>query len=79
MGTGGEVSIPLNVLVAKEFDLRGCFRFHEEFAWAVELLASNKIDVRALLSATFPISQATAAFDLASDRSKAIKVQLAFN
>ena len=31
----GEATIPLNVLVAKEITLRGTFRFHEEFAWAV--------------------------------------------
>ena len=67
------------VSVAKEIELLGTFRFHEEFAWAVELLASGKIDVRPLLSATFSLDQAMAAFDLASDRSKAMKVQLAFN
>lgn len=79
IGVAGDLTVPLNVLVAKEIELAGTFRFHEEFAWAVELLALGKIDVRPLLSATFPINQATAAFDLASDRSKAMKVQLAFN
>jgi L-idonate 5-dehydrogenase len=38
VGTGGEVNLPLNILVAKEFDLRGSFRFHGEFATAVELI-----------------------------------------
>lgn len=79
IGVAGDVTVPLNVLVAKEIELLGTFRFHEEFAWAVELLATGKIDVRALLSATFTLDQAMAAFDLASDRSKAMKVQLAFN
>ena len=30
--SGGEMSLPINTIVAKEFDLRGTFRFHEEFA-----------------------------------------------
>ena len=32
------MTLPVNTIVAKEFDLRGAFRFHEEFAVAVELL-----------------------------------------
>ena len=38
VGLGGEMTLPINTIVAKEFDLRGAFRFHEEFAVAVELL-----------------------------------------
>ena len=33
-----QMNLPINTIVAKEFDLRGAFRFHEEFAVAVELL-----------------------------------------
>jgi L-idonate 5-dehydrogenase len=33
VGLGGEMTLPINTIVAKEFDLRGAFRFHEEFAW----------------------------------------------
>ena len=32
VGLGGEMTLPINTIVAKEFDLRGTFRFHEEFA-----------------------------------------------
>ena len=38
VGLGGEMTLPVNTIVAKEFDLRGAFRFHEEFATAVALL-----------------------------------------
>ena len=31
VGLGGEMTLPINTIVAKEFDLRGAFRFHEEF------------------------------------------------
>jgi L-idonate 5-dehydrogenase len=36
------------------------------------------IDVKPLLSATLPFESALDAFNLASDRSRAMKVQLAF-
>ncbi|CAN7753204.1 zinc-binding dehydrogenase [Variovorax sp. LjRoot84] len=35
---GTDESLPINTIVAKEFDLRGVFRFHQEFATAIELL-----------------------------------------
>ncbi|QCI64777.1 L-idonate 5-dehydrogenase [Phreatobacter stygius] len=78
VGTGGEFAIPISVLVAKELELRGSFRFHEEFALAVAMLGAGRIDVGPLLTATFPVDRAVEAFDLASDRSRAMKVQLAF-
>ena len=50
VGLGGDVPLPMNVIVAKEFDLRGAFRFHEEFAVAVELLNKRLIDTKPLIS-----------------------------
>ena len=78
VGIGPPATLPLHVVVAKELELRGTFRFHEEFALATELLAKRLIDVRPLITATLPFTEARAAFDLASDRSRAMKVQLAF-
>lgn len=79
VGTGGSITIPINVLVAKEFELRGTFRFHEEFGLAARLIGSRQVDVRPLITETMPIEKAVAAFELASDRSRAMKVQLAFS
>jgi L-idonate 5-dehydrogenase len=79
VGTGGDFTLPISVLVAKELELRGTFRFHEEFALAVELIGTRRIDVRPLLTASFPVERAVEAFELASDRSRAMKVQLAFD
>jgi L-idonate 5-dehydrogenase len=78
LGLGGDVGLPLSALVAKEVTLRGTFRFHEEFALAVDVLARGAIDPVPLLSATMPMAEAVAAFELAGDRSRAMKVQLAF-
>jgi L-idonate 5-dehydrogenase len=79
LGLGGEFTLPINTLVAKEFDLRGTFRFHEEFGQAVSLIGQKLVDVTPLLSATLPLAQALEAFELAADRSRAMKVQLSFN
>jgi L-idonate 5-dehydrogenase len=78
MGLGGDIPLPLSALVAKEITLRGTFRFQEEFALAVEALGRRDIDPMPLLSATVPAAEAVAAFDLAADRARAMKVQLAF-
>ena len=66
-----------NPLVGREVDIRGAFRFHREFGLAVDLINSRRVDVRPLISATFPISDAVRAFETASDRSASMKVQLA--
>jgi L-idonate 5-dehydrogenase len=79
VGLGGTATLPINTLVAKELQLRGTFRFHEEFALAVDLMGRGLIDVKPLVTATLPIERAVEAFELASDRSRAMKVQLAFN
>ncbi len=79
VGIGGaEMPIPINAVVAKEIDLKGTFRFYEEFEQAVDLLGSGRIDVSPLHSATIPVERAKEAFDLASDKSQSMKVQLAF-
>ncbi|MEZ5853961.1 MAG: L-idonate 5-dehydrogenase [Hyphomicrobiaceae bacterium] len=78
VGLGGEMTLPMNTVVAKELELKGTFRFHEEFALAVAALSRGQIDVKPLITATLPFTDAKAAFDLASDRTRAMKVQLAF-
>jgi len=78
VGIGGDASLPLNIIVAKEITLRGTFRFHEEFQLAVDVLARGDIDVSPLLTEIVPLAEAQRAFALASDRANAMKVQLAF-
>ena len=79
LGLGGEMTLPINTIVAKEFDLRGAFRFHEEFAVAVELLNKGLVNVKPLISATLSYRDASRAFALAADRSQAMKVILNFD
>jgi L-idonate 5-dehydrogenase len=78
IGLGGDLDVPMGRVVAKELELKGSFRFHEEFAWAVGCIASGAIDVTPLLTAVVPIEEADAAFKLAGDRRRSMKVQLSF-
>ena len=77
VGLGGDMTLPVNAIVAKEIALRGTFRFDREFAWAVGFLGSGAIDVAPLLTEVVPLDDAVRAFELAGDRSRAMKVQLA--
>jgi len=77
--SGSEMTLPLNTVVAKEFDLRGAFRFHEEFGVAVELINKGLVDLKPLVSATLPYRDAGRAFALAADRTQAMKVLLSFD
>lgn len=78
LGLGGDVSIPQNMVVAKEIEMKGTFRFHEEFGLAVDFINKGRVDLKPLLTATFPLSEAVTAFETAADRTKSMKVQLAF-
>jgi L-idonate 5-dehydrogenase len=75
---GNEVAFPLNLLVAKELALVGSFRFHEEFALAAKLIGQRRIDLSAILTRTYPVEQAVAAFEAAGDRRTAMKIHIAF-
>ena len=78
LGLGGDVSIPQNLVVAKELSVCGSFRFHAEFALAVQLINEGRVDMRPMITGSFPLSQAQQAFELASDRKRAMKVLLDF-
>lgn len=78
IGMGSELSFPANLLVSKEIRLIGGFRFASEYALAVRLLRDGLIDVKPIITATLPVARAVEAFELASDRTRQMKVQLAF-
>jgi L-idonate 5-dehydrogenase len=71
------MTLPMNMIVAKELQLRGTFRFDAEFACAVDVLAAGAIDVAPLLTEIVPLADAVRGFELASDRGRSMKVQLA--
>ena len=79
VGMGGEAPLPVQVTVAKELTLRGTFRFHEEFAQAAKVISDQRLDLSPLLTGVFGIEQSVEAFDLAADKSRAMKVQIRFS
>lgn len=73
---GTEVQLPANLIMSKELSYLGSFRYAEIYPISMNLLESRRVDVRPLISATYPLSETRTAFDLASKRSNAIKVQI---
>lgn len=78
LGLGGDMNLPVNVVVTKEINFIGSFRFDHEFALAVQLLGKGLMDVKPLITASLPVEQAGEAFELATDRSRSMKTQLSF-
>jgi L-idonate 5-dehydrogenase len=78
LGLGGDIALPLGALVSREVRLTGSFRFHHEFGHALEVLAAGRIDPTPMLTEVVPLAEAGRAFALASDRKRAMKVQIAF-
>lgn len=66
-----------NLLVSREIELRGAFRFDAEFDDALELLAARG-EFDGLISAVVPVEDAESAFALAADRGRSCKVLLEF-
>ncbi|MDN0196008.1 L-idonate 5-dehydrogenase [Streptomyces sp. S.PNR 29] len=66
-----------NLVVSREIELRGSFRFDAEFDRALGLLAAEPSFDR-LVSAVVPVRDAESAFVLAGDRSRSCKVLLDF-
>jgi L-idonate 5-dehydrogenase len=78
IGIGAEIPLQVSSLIGREIDMRASFRFDTEFHLAVDYLESGKLSVKDLVTATLPVDRVVEAFDLASDKSRSSKVQLAF-
>ncbi|MFI1832987.1 L-idonate 5-dehydrogenase [Streptomyces olivaceoviridis] len=66
-----------NLVVSREIDLRGAFRFDAEFDDALHLLA-DRGEFDGLISSVLPVTAAGSAFALAADRERSCKVLLEF-
>ncbi|MBM6596455.1 L-idonate 5-dehydrogenase [Microvirga pudoricolor] len=72
----GPLPIPANAIMSRELDLKGSFRFGDEFARAVHLIDEGRVDVLSIVTAKRPLSLAEEGFRLALDRSQSVKVLL---
>jgi len=64
--------------VAKELSICGSFRFHAEFALAVRIINEKRLDFSKVITRSFPMQEAIAAFQMAGDRKRAMKVLIDF-
>ncbi|TVQ28171.1 MAG: L-idonate 5-dehydrogenase [Spirochaetaceae bacterium] len=72
----GDVELPLNLVMSKELSIVGSFRYADVYPTSMNLLASRRVDVRPLISATYRFADTPAAFALAAERGNAIKIQV---
>lgn len=72
------ISIPLGMLVSRELDLRGSFRFHDEMDRALAVLAETPA-ADELITHAFPLDQASDAFGTAVNGEASCKVLLEFD
>ncbi|TNJ43289.1 L-idonate 5-dehydrogenase [Phaeobacter sp. B1627] len=79
LGLGGEMPLNMMKVTAKELNLRGSFRFHEEFATGIEAMRKKRIDLSPLITHRVGLEEAERAFQIASDRSSAIKALIEFD
>ncbi len=69
-------SLHMNLLMTREIDLLGSFRFFDEYGTAVAMIDRGEINPAPLLTAEVSLAKAESAFQLASDRTRALKVSL---
>lgn len=79
LGLGGDMTLPMQAMTAKELQIKGSFRFHAEFFTAVEMMRAGRLDVKPLVTHVIPMEHAVQAFELASDRNQAVKINIAFS
>lgn len=65
-----------NLIMARELDVRGSFRFGNVFEHSVRSIAERRVDVRPVLSGVHPLTDAVRAITLARDKTVSMKVQL---
>jgi fructuronate reductase len=71
------VTVPLNILMARELTLAGSFRFANVFATALHLMTTGQIDVKPLITSVNPLAEANTAMQTAIGAKHGIKVQIA--
>lgn len=80
IGTLGneDIALPANMVMAKELQFIGSFRYGNVFDEAIKLVTSKKIDLEPFITGLLPFKDFNKAMLLASDKVHALKVQLEF-
>ncbi len=71
------VKLDISSFAAKEIRIETVFRYANVFDRALAMIASGKVDLKPLISATFPFEDSIAAFERAAEgRPKDVKLQI---
>ncbi|TXL68830.1 L-idonate 5-dehydrogenase [Zeimonas arvi] len=70
------IHLHANLVMSREIDLRGSFRFGNVFELAVAAITSRRVDVRPVISGEWPLQKAAEAIQTARDKTRSMKVQL---
>lgn len=78
IGTLGkdEVALPANLLMSREINLMGSFRYGDVFDEAIRLVASGRVHLELIISQVFTLNAIHKALALAMAKDSAIKVQI---
>ncbi|XP_030241807.1 sorbitol dehydrogenase-like [Drosophila navojoa] len=72
-----EMKLPLFNALAREIDIRGVFRYCNDYSAALSLVASGRVNVKRLVTHHFDIQDTQKAFDTARNgKGGAIKVMI---
>jgi L-idonate 5-dehydrogenase len=74
-----DIPIPANMLMVKEIELIGSFRYGNVFNDAIELVASGRINLTPFITEVLPLHQVSKALEIAADRVHSLKVQVEIN
>ncbi|HZT22007.1 MAG TPA: L-idonate 5-dehydrogenase [Verrucomicrobiae bacterium] len=78
IGTLGTADVPLpaNLVMNREIQFIGSFRYGHVFDEAIQMVASGRVNLQPLVSDVFPLEKIADALCRAADQSRAIKVQI---
>jgi len=70
------VTLPANLVMSKELNVIGSFRYAHVFPMVLDLMKSGRVNVADLVSAVYPFGDMQAAMDRAVSRDQVVKVQV---
>jgi D-xylulose reductase len=71
------VPLDISMLSTREIRIESVFRYAHQYNRAIALIASGKVDLMPLVSATFPFADSVAAFERAAEgRHDDVKLQI---
>ena len=71
-----DIPLPANMLMIKEIELIGSFRYGNIFDEAIELVSTGKINLSPFITDVLPLEEITKAMHLGADKVHSLKVQI---